>query len=50
MTTEERRRHRRQVARLAVRIRLNSIDELVEEYARDISLSGMSLRTNQPIA
>lgn len=44
--SDERRQHRRQVFQLAVRVRLDSIDQLITEYARDISLGGMSLRLN----
>lgn len=44
--TEERRQLRRQQFQLAVRVRLDSIDQLINEYARDLSLGGMSLRLN----
>lgn len=45
----ERRKLRRQFFQLAVRVRLDSIDELITEVAREISLGGMSLRLNQQV-
>lgn len=45
----ERRKLRRQVFQLAVRVRLDSIDQLITEVAREISLGGMSLRLNQQV-
>jgi len=47
--TKERRRHQRKSQQLVVRVRLESIEEFVDEYARDVSISGMSLKIDQPV-
>lgn len=46
--SNERRRHQRVKLNLLVQFRLQSYDQFLADYASDVSLSGMFLRTKEP--
>ncbi len=47
--TDERRQHPRQAMGMAVRFKVDSIDQFVDSFAEDISVGGLQLRTSRPL-